>query len=151
MAEDKELELDLADPFVVKKNEEPVAVVAPVTGHEREIQDALWGVGYEVERAPVEDGGEPVELEACEVDNPRPCELTVALGMAQELGREAGVPTTEVDALAERGYATEAEARRAVEAVVARLPDDMKLQGQALIDATWGDGSSSQAGEAVSA
>lgn len=102
-------------------------------------QQALRNAGFEVGDG--RETGEAVELtQECEVDNPRPCELTVALGMAQYLGREAGVDTSEADALEARGSATEEEARQAVEAIVSRFPEDMRPQGQALIEEAFGGG-----------
>lgn len=78
-------------------------------------------------------------LRECEAGvDERPCELTVALGIAQELGRQAGISTTEVDVLEERGVASEREVEQAVRAVVARLPDDMRLQGETLLEAAFG-------------
>jgi hypothetical protein len=96
---------------------------------------ALEGAGYNV--AEQQEAEEEVLL-SCEEDNPRPCELGIALGFAQELGREAGVSTAEVDELVDvRGKATEAEVEAAVKAVVGRLPEDMQPQGKELLDVAF--------------
>lgn len=101
---------------------------------------AFENVGYRVTsvESRLEDtqAGEAYGL-TCDDDNPRPCELGIALGLAQELGREAGIPTHEADALEARGLATEAEVETAVRAIVDRLPSDLQPQGRELLDVAF--------------
>lgn len=137
---DEERDLIPAGEYVVFRHEREVGLVIVHPDEEPHMRTALEGAGYEL-RPQQTEADAVFELgRECELGkDERPCEITVALGIAQELGREAGVDTYEVDALESQGAATEEEARRAVEAVVARLPDDMRSAGEELLRAAFGE------------
>lgn len=130
--------MEVSGRYVAVNGGEPVAIVMESAEADR-IREDLVARGYEVQDVSA-SGGEIEVFQECTTEDPRPCEVTVALGIAQSLAREAGVDSSEVDALEARGSATEEEARAAVVAVAGRLPADMQPQGQALIEAAWPDG-----------
>lgn len=114
-----------------------VGVVSTVEEEQAVVHEALVERGYGVVAPAGEaESGEPVyELEdECTEDEPRPCELAVALGFAQVLAEQCEVSAAEVQDLERRGEATDAEVEAAVRAVVGRLPEDCVPQGQALLE-----------------
>ena len=125
--------------YALLEGEEVIGMMEMDEGRREVVSGALASQGIVVREAQVDDDGAVDIFEDCTPENERPCELTVALGMAQELAREAGVSSAEVDVLEAKGTATEQEAKAAVCAVVARLPEDWQPQGQTLVEAAWGE------------
>jgi len=125
--------------LAVLRGDAPVAKVTVAETERERVAAALAGAGYVVEAAEPHPEGEYDLSEECSEDRPRPCELTVALGMAQLLAEQGGVPAPEVLALEAKGRATDAEALDAVRAVVRRLPSDMQPQGQELLCVAFGE------------
>jgi hypothetical protein len=124
--------IKVGNPVVIQRNGEPVGIAA-LSPDASDALDALRAAGYDVQEASVADDGTVDLTQECEIDNPRPCELTIALGRIQELGQEAGVETTEIEAIEERGTVTEEEAKAASRAVIDRMPDgDVRQEAE-----TW--------------
>ena len=123
--------------YVILDGQEVVGQMEIIKGRESQLREALAGKSLSLAES---DTGSKVEIfDECSPENQRPCDLTVALGFAQELAREAGVSSEEVDALEAKGSATEAEAKAAVCAVVGRLPEDFRLEGEAIVEVAWGE------------
>jgi len=116
-----------------------VGVVVAAVEEEVRCKAVLEGAGYRVEAAEQHGHGTFEMGGECDVERPRTCELEITLGVLQEMGEEAGVSTAEIDALETRPF-TDDEAKRAAEAVVARLPDgEVKQDAESWIRACWGE------------
>jgi hypothetical protein len=114
--------IEVGEACAILRGESVVGVVRCRPEEHDVLRRSLEGAGYRVEQAR-QDGEQTYELGGeCDEERPRTCELEITLGRIQELAEEAGVPSTEVDALERRPF-TEREARAAAEAVVRRMPE----------------------------
>lgn len=73
----------------------------------------------------------------CHVEDRRPCDISVSVGYARDLARDAGVPAPEIDKLLQSGYRDEAEVRRALESARDRLKGQQRKEATAVISYLW--------------
>jgi len=76
----------------------------------------------------------------CTVKQPRNCELSVAVGYARDLARDAGVPAPEIDRLIKTGFESEREIKAALAATRKRLPAAARKDADAVIAFLWPKG-----------
>lgn len=126
--------------LLLLRGDRPVAKVEAASPDEaQQLRPALEQAGYRVAEASLtEDGVIELEEECRLGEQERPCELKTVLGYLQDMGREAGVDTREVDAIWERGTTTEREAYLAAKAVASRLPD--QESAQVVLEWGWPEG-----------
>lgn len=128
--------------YLILRHGRAVGVVSAVADEEGAVRQALEDDGFSVEGPARQEGEAQVfDLEeTCTEEKPRPCELTVALGLAKILAEQGGVTAEEIDAIEARGTVTEEEAEQVIRSVVGRLPEDMHPQGEALLDEAFHGG-----------
>ena len=148
----EKLQVVVGDPSLITKHGKPVAVVVvdraevdALAVRIAELMERIKGEGYRVEKAVANAQAQTFELGGeCEVERPRTCELEITLGRIEELAEEAGVPSTEVDALAAKPF-TEEEAKVAARTVIDRIPsgaarEDAETWYQVCFEGAGGDG-----------
>lgn len=129
--------------YLIVEEDQAIGIVDIDEGKQGRVMEAFSAQGMSLEET-AEAQADQIDLSGeCEEGDERPCELSVALGFASDLGKEAGVSTAEVDAIIDRmdagnGVTTEKEVRQAVCSVVGRLPEDMQGAGEGLMEAAFG-------------
>ncbi len=73
----------------------------------------------------------------CTKERPRNCELSVAVGYARDLARDAGVPAPEIDRLIRDGFESEREIKAALTATRKRLPESARKEADEVMDFLW--------------
>jgi hypothetical protein len=128
------LSVTVAGQYVIMRDEQPVGVLMPVEAHVDSLRSSLQVAGYDTTH---EDQLQSLNAE-CSVAKPRPCDLSVAVGYARDLAHDAGVDSSELDALAANGYNDEGEIKSALEATRDRLQGKERKEAEAVIGYVFG-------------
>lgn len=115
--------IEVAGEYVVFREGEPVAALMPAEPHRSELCDCLQERGYQVmsPEEVIDSHGECALPGAEEATALSACEARVALELTQDLAREAGASSAELDTLLGRRFWPVPEVRRALETTRDRL------------------------------
>jgi|GEM_PF-3844391 len=120
MADDIE-EVVVGDVWVLAHGE-AIGLVKVHPAHEADVKRALEAAGYTLQPGVAAPDGTIDAVQACAVENPRPCEVNITLGRIEELAQAAGGDPAPIAALEAQRYFTEAEAEAAIARTIASMP-----------------------------